>query len=73
MLTACLRHDAGLPRAPVLIDAGYGADTDLRAEITALNLVYVVGIRTNTVVKVAVAVGTKEPEPASVEAISIGL
>ena len=64
---------AGLQRAPVLIDAGYGADTDLRAAITALNLVYVVGIRTNTVVKVAVAVGTKEPESASVEAISLGL
>ena len=67
--------DAGLPRAPVLIDAGYGADTDLRAEITALDLVYVVGIRTNTVARVAVAVGATdpEPEPASVEAIALGL
>ena len=64
---------AGLPRAPVLIDAGYGADTDLRTEITALNLVYIVGIRTNTVARVAVAVGAKEPEPASIEAIALGL
>ena len=64
---------AGLPRAPVLIDAGYGADTDLRTEITALNLAYVVGIRTNTVARVAVVVGANEPEPASVEAIALGL
>ena len=64
---------AGLPRAPVLIDAGYGADTDLRTEITALNLVYVVGIRTNTVARVAVAVGAKQPETASVEVIALGL
>ena len=64
---------AGLPRAPVLIDAGYGADTDLRTEITALNLTYVVGIRTNTVARVAVAVGAKQPETASVEVIALGL
>ncbi len=64
---------AGLPRAPVLIDAGYGADTDLRTEITALNLVYVMGIRTNTVARVVVAAGAKEPEPTSVEAIALGL
>ena len=63
---------AGLPRAPVLIDAGYGADTDLRTEITALKLVYVMGIRTNTVARVAVAAGAKEPEPTSVEAIALG-
>ena len=64
---------AGLPRAPVLIDAGYGADTDLRTEITALNLTCVVGIRTNTVARVAVAVGAKQPETASVEVIALGL
>ena len=64
---------AGLPRAPVLIDAGYGADTDLRAAITALDLVYVVGIRTNTVAKVAVGAIDPEPEPTSVEAIALGL
>ena len=32
---------AGLPRGVVLMDAGYGADTDLRTNITALGLSYV--------------------------------
>ena len=39
---------AGLPRGVVLIDAGYGADTDLRAGITALELTYVAGIMPQT-------------------------
>jgi SRSO17 transposase len=39
---------AGLPRGVVLIDAGYGADTDLRAGITALGLTYVAGIMPQT-------------------------
>src|ERR1035437_10083748 len=33
--------EAGLPRGVVLMDAGYGADTDLRANITTLGLSYV--------------------------------
>src|ERR1700680_2176676 len=33
--------DAGLPRGVVLMDAGYGASTDLRAHITGLGLMYV--------------------------------
>jgi SRSO17 transposase len=36
---------AGIPRGVVLMDAGYGADTDLRATI---RLSYVVGIMPNT-------------------------
>lgn len=40
----------GLPRGVVLMDAGYGNDTALRAEITAMNLRYVVGIAGNTAV-----------------------
>ncbi|MGH7100750.1 MAG: IS701 family transposase [Stellaceae bacterium] len=39
---------AGLPRGVVLMDAGYGADTDLRATMTVLGLSYVVGIMPNT-------------------------
>jgi SRSO17 transposase len=36
--------EAGLPRGVVLMDAGYGLNTDLREEITALDLTYVAGI-----------------------------
>ena len=39
---------AGLPEGVVLMDAGYGNDTQLRAEITALGLPYVAGIGSNT-------------------------
>jgi len=36
--------DADLPRGVVLMDAGYGVNTDLREEITGLELTYVAGI-----------------------------
>src|SRR5438132_7824063 len=39
---------AGLPQGVVLIDAGYGNDTGLRTDITALGLRYVAGIGPNT-------------------------
>ena len=39
---------AGLPEGVVLMDAGYGNDTELRTEITALGLRYVAGIGRNT-------------------------
>lgn len=39
--------DAGVPPAPVLADAGYGADTDFRDGITELGLRYVVGIQSS--------------------------
>ncbi len=42
--------EAGLPRGVVLMDAGYGADTDLRATITTLGLSYVAGIMPHTTV-----------------------
>jgi SRSO17 transposase len=42
--------EAGLPRGVVLMDAGYGANTDLRRDITALGLTYVAGILPNTTV-----------------------
>jgi SRSO17 transposase len=40
----------GLPRGPVLMDAGYGPHSDLRTAITALGLSYVAGILSNTTV-----------------------
>lgn len=40
--------EAGIPRGVVLMDAGYGADTELRTAITALGLRYAAGIQPNT-------------------------
>src|SRR5665213_523395 len=42
--------EAGLPRGVVLMDAGYGNNSELRADITALELTYVAGIQSNTTV-----------------------
>jgi SRSO17 transposase len=39
---------AGLPQGVVLMDAGYGSDTSLRTEITAIGMSYVAGIGPNT-------------------------
>src|SRR6478735_6260417 len=39
---------AGLPRGVVLMDAGYGCNTDLRAGVSALALCYVAGIMPQT-------------------------
>jgi SRSO17 transposase len=41
---------SGLPRGVVLMDAGYGNNSDLRAEITALGLTYAAGILSSTTV-----------------------
>lgn len=41
---------AGIPRGVVLMDAGYGVDTHLRTELTALGLPYAAGIGPNTTV-----------------------
>jgi SRSO17 transposase len=41
---------AGVPQGVVLMDAGYGADTKLRLQITALGLRYVAGIQPHTTV-----------------------
>ncbi|HEV8060381.1 MAG TPA: IS701 family transposase [Gemmataceae bacterium] len=40
----------GLPRGVVLMDAGYGNDSALRAGVTALKLPYVAGIQSNVLV-----------------------
>jgi SRSO17 transposase len=42
--------ESGLPRGVVLLDAGYGNNSGLRADITALELTYVAGILSNTTV-----------------------
>ena len=42
--------EAGLARGVVLMDAGYGAETDLRTDITTLGLTYVAGTRPNATV-----------------------
>lgn len=41
---------AGLPRGVVLMDAGYGANTQLRTDISTIGLTYVAGIPPNTTV-----------------------
>src|SRR5713101_6836194 len=41
---------AGIPRGTVLMDAGYGSDTKLRIELTALGLAYVARIQPHTTV-----------------------
>jgi SRSO17 transposase len=41
---------AGLPRGVALLDAGYGNNSDLRADITALGLTYAAGILSTTTV-----------------------
>jgi len=38
----------GIPQGVVLADAGYGADTSFRTELTKLEMAYVVGIQTTT-------------------------
>src|ERR687884_1559152 len=40
--------EAGLPRGVVLMDVGYGSDTQLRTDVTALGFRYVAGILSNT-------------------------
>ena len=60
--------EAGLPRGAVLMDAGYGVDTDLRTSITALGLSYVAGIQSHTTVW---ASGTG-PRPLQAAARTIG-
>jgi SRSO17 transposase len=40
--------ESGLPRGVILMDAGYGSDTQLRTDITTLGFRYVAGILSNT-------------------------
>jgi SRSO17 transposase len=42
--------EAGLPRGVVLMDAGYGTNTDMRSAVAALGLTYIVGVQPQTTV-----------------------
>src|SRR5262249_40532537 len=53
--------EAALPRGAVLMDAGYGVDTDQRTSITALGLNYVAGIQSHTTVW-ALGTGPRPPK-----------
>ena len=53
---------AGLPRGVVLMDAGYGNNSEMRTEITALELTYVAGILSSTTVW-APGTGPLPPKP----------
>jgi SRSO17 transposase len=53
---------AEVPEGVVLMDAGYGADTRLRTEITVLGLTYVAGIQPHTSVW-APGIGPLPPKP----------
>jgi SRSO17 transposase len=53
---------AGLPRGVVLMDAGYGAHSELRTSVAALGLTYVAGILSNTTVW-APGTGPLPPKP----------
>jgi len=39
--------EQGVPRAPILADAGYGYDTEFRTALTGLGLSYVVGVQSS--------------------------
>ena len=43
-------RERGIPQGVVLSDAGYGTDTNFRAELTKLEIPYVVGIQSTTTV-----------------------
>ncbi|MGY4626803.1 SRSO17 transposase [Bradyrhizobium sp. USDA 4486] len=53
---------SGLPRGVVLMDAGYGNNSDLPTEITALGLTYVAGLLSSTTVW-APGTGPLPPKP----------
>ena len=53
---------AGLPRGVVLVDAGFGNNSKLRTQITALDLTYVAGILSSTTVW-APGTGPLPPKP----------
>ena len=43
-------RERGIPQGVVLADAGYGTDTGFRAELTKLQMAYIVGIQSTTTV-----------------------
>ena len=80
--------EADLPRGVVLMDAGYGSDTELREAITALDLQYVAGIQgqakvwTRNRMPPPLKAGARKPklmqhdaehQPIAVDALALGL
>jgi len=61
-------RERGLPQGVVLADAGYGTDTGFRAELTKLQMTYVVGIQSTTTVWKP----GDEPKPAPARQGNIG-
>jgi len=55
----------GVPHGVVLMDAGYGTDADLRINITALELSYVVSVQPPTSVRASGARTRRDGEPQS--------
>ncbi len=55
---------AGLPRGVVLMDAGYGCNTDLRTGVSALGLRYVAGILPITASRLLTSAMSASAEPA---------
>ena len=53
-------RERGIPEAVLLADAGYGTDTKFRAELTEMNLPYIVGIMSS----VSVWRPSEQPQPA---------
>src|SRR4051794_2244316 len=61
-------RERGIPQGVVLADAGYGNDTGFRAELTKLEITYVVGIQSTTTVWKP----GEEPKPAPARKGAIG-
>jgi SRSO17 transposase len=61
-------RERGIPQGVVLADAGYGTDTGFRAELTKLQVTYVVGIQSTTTVWKP----GDEPKPATARKGNIG-
>ena len=61
-------RERGIPQGVVLADAGYGTDTGFRAELTKLQVTYVVGIQSTTTVWMP----GDEPKPAPARKGNIG-
>ena len=61
-------RERGIPQGVVLADAGYGNDTGFRAELTKLQIAYVVGIQSSTTVWKP----GEEPKPAPPRKDKIG-
>jgi SRSO17 transposase len=61
-------RERGIPQGVVLADAGYGTDTGFRAELTKLQMAYVVGIQSTTTVWKP----GKESKPAPARKVNTG-